>query len=79
MNYLQKGPMYVLHFIFWVTDMRSVVMLTKLSQGICNSKYSTNVGKNPGVCKLYCPPCDSLYIGQMGRNFKLRYKGIVDP
>jgi hypothetical protein len=32
---------------------------------------------NAGVYKLNCKDCNEYYIGKAGRNFKIRYKGLV--
>lgn len=44
-----------------------------LSNLFYNAKDKTSKFEKSGVYKLNCSECNSIYIGQTGRNFKTRY------
>lgn len=46
----------------------------KLSTLLFNAKDATDPIKKSGVYKLTCSECNSVYIGQTGRNFETRYQ-----
>lgn len=39
---------------------------------ICNDKDKTSIVKKNGVYCITCDDCDAIYIGQIGRNLKIR-------
>lgn len=43
-------------------------------RAICNGKEKTEVGRKSGIYKLTCNQCNSVYVGQTGRSFDIRYK-----
>lgn len=48
--------------------------ITNLSKLIFNNKDKTDELNKSGIYKLSCEQCNSVYIGQTGRNFNIRYK-----
>ena len=46
---------------------------SKLSLVLFNVKDSTNKYKQSSIYRLKCSECNSIYIGQTGRNFETRY------
>jgi hypothetical protein len=50
--------------------------LNKTKYALSNRTNPSHTDKfnNPGIYKLNCTDCDQFYIGQTGRNFKIRYK-----
>lgn len=39
-----------------------------------NNKSKINQNEQSGVYKIECTGCDGIYVGQTGRNIKIRYK-----
>ena len=47
---------------------------TSLSRELINNKHKLDRMEKSGVYKMFCDECDSVYIGQTGRDFQTRKK-----
>lgn len=52
----------------------NIISYNKLNLGklLINNKTKTDIDKKSGIYKTFCDTCSASYIGQSGRNFKVR-------
>jgi hypothetical protein len=60
--------------IFKNTNIRIAFQATYTLWQILNVKKSTNIHSSSGTYSLKCSTCNSVYVGQTGRDIRTRFK-----
>jgi hypothetical protein len=73
-TYIGKETLYIAN-IFKNTDVNIMFRTTStVGHLLGHRKHSTDRFAKSGVYRLTCPDCHKAYVGQIGRQFSIRYK-----